>query len=155
MSDVLKKLYAERGLLHFYFDDTVPVDLYRGQSTGDAQKGLPVIYPNPGFVRKTGEAREPDVAIVERDGKRIVLGCFSIKGLHRGISTFDRPNPALRNFRWYKLGKGGKIHSALAITQDDDHKDKVNHYTIAPKNDMPLELFLVCLGAMEKDLIEV
>ncbi len=155
MTNPLKAVYEKHGKIHNYFDESVPCDLFRGQSLNDSKKQLPVIYPNPGFVRKNGEVRPPDVAVIERDGRKIVLGCLSLDGLHRGISTFDRPNPGLRNFKWYKLTKGAKIHDALAITKDNDYTNAPNHYTIAPKNDMPLELFLVALGAMEKNLIEI
>jgi hypothetical protein len=42
----------------------------------------------------------------------------------------------------------------LAITQDSDYPNKPNHFTIAPKDDMPLELFQVWLDALNKQLKE-
>ncbi|HET8726816.1 MAG TPA: hypothetical protein VFO41_04810 [Alphaproteobacteria bacterium] len=154
MSDDLKRIYEEAGRQAYYFDQHVPRDLFRGQSKSEAKKGLPVIYPNPGFARKGGPPRLPDVEIVERDGKQIVKGCRSISGDYRGVSTFDRKNPALRGFSWYKLPEGTDIPEALAITQDSDFRNRANHFTIAPKDDMPLPLFQVWLNALAEHLVE-
>lgn len=154
MTDTLRKVYEAEGLLPYYFDKLTPCDLFRGQRPDEFKKKMPVIYPNPGFIRKDGDARPADVAIVERDGQKIVLGCVSVRGLHRGVSTFDQPNPHLRGFRWFKLPVNSKIHESLAVTQDD-YKKIGNHFTLAPKNDMPLELFLIALGYMEAQLVEV
>lgn len=148
MSDDLKKIYEEQGLLRFFFDQTVPRDLFRGQSRTERKQGLPVLYPNPGFQRKDGSTRLPDVLIEERDGKQFVKACRCVRGDYRGISTFDRKNTALPGFQWHKLPQGTAIPPALAITQDSDFKDRANHFTIAPKDDMTLELFNVWLGSL-------
>ncbi|MBI3230861.1 MAG: hypothetical protein HYZ45_12005 [Burkholderiales bacterium] len=152
MTDELKNIYKQHGKLQYYFDEKVPCDLFRGQSRSEEKKGFPIIYPNPGFTNKDGKIRPADVKIVERDGKQFVLGCRSISGHYRGISVFDKPNPALLNFSWYKLPAGTAIPEALAITQDGNDKFKPNHYTIAPKDDMPVELFLIWLNALIKCL---
>ncbi len=154
MSDDLKNLYKQAGLLARYFDREIPNDLYRGQSRTETKQGLPVIYPNPGFVRKDGKQRPPDVRIFDRDGKKFVAGCRCIQGENRGVSVFDQVTPALPGFRWFKLPKGTDIPSALAVTQDANQMDRPNHYTIAPKDDMPLELFLVWLNALNQHLKE-
>jgi hypothetical protein len=154
MSDDLRKLYEAEGLLRYYFDDKVPCDLFRGQSKTEAKKGLPLLYPNPGFTTKDGREREPDVMIVEQDGKPIVKGCRCTSGHYRGISTFDRKNPTLRGMAWYKLPKATSIPDALAITQDNDRRDAANHFTIAPKDDMPLPLFQVWLNALASHMTE-
>lgn len=154
MSDELRKIYAGEGLLRYYFDDKVPCDLFRGQSRMEAKQGLSVLYPNPGFIRSDGQERLPDVMIVEQDGKKIVKGCRATKGDYRGISTFDRKNPNLRGFTWHKLPKSTSIPEALAITQDTDRKDTANHFTIAPKDDMPLPLFQVWLNALAAHMTE-
>ncbi len=153
MPDKLRKIYEAAELLPYYFDKETPCDLFRGQSPDEHKRQMPVIYPNPGFIRKTGVPRPPDVAIVERDGRKVVLGCVTVKGLHRGVSTFDQPNPALRGFKWYKLPAASKIHESLAVTQDDYHVIG-NHFTIAPKNDMPLELFMIALSFMEAQMTQ-
>ena len=145
MTNELRRIYEKAGLLYNYFDETTPCDLFRGQSGSEAKLGFPIIYPNPGFTTRDGSKRPADVMIVERDGMKFVLGCVATTGHHRGISTFDAINPLLRNFRWYRLREGTKIPPALAITRDTTFKNKPNHYTIAPINDMPLDLFLALI----------
>ena len=152
MSTELRKIYEQAGLLKYYFDEKVPCDLYRGRSRQEEKKNLPILYPNPGFKRADGTVRIADVEIEERDGKQIVKGCRCIHGDYRGVSTFDRPNPNLMGFTWRRLPKGAPVPEALAITQDSDLKDKANHYTVAPKDDMPLELFQVWLNALAKNM---
>lgn len=148
MTDELRDIYEKAGRRKYFFDERVPRDLFRGQSHTEQKKGLPVLHPNPGFTRKDGSRRLPDVAIVERDGRKVVLGCRCITGDYRGISTFDRANPALRGFDWHKLPKDTQIPEVLAITQDSDYSDRPNHYTVAPKDDMPLDLFQVWLNRL-------
>ena len=150
MSNELKKLYQAAGKLKYYFDERTPCDLYRGQSRKEKKEGLPILYPNPGFPRRDGTVRLPDVKIEERAGVKWVKGCRCIHGDFRGISTFDRPNPSLMGFDWFLLKKETPIPEALAITQDSDIPGKTNHYTIAPKDDMTLDLFQIWLNALSK-----
>jgi hypothetical protein len=147
VSDELKNIYAKAGLLARFFDDQTPCDLFRGQSRTEAKQGLPYLYPHPGYVQRNGAERPPDVLIFERDGQKFVAGCRTIQGQHRGISTFDDKNSRLAGFQWFKLPKGTAIPPGLAVTRDSD-KDLIKHYTIAPKDDMPLDLFLVWLNAL-------
>jgi hypothetical protein len=154
MTADLRKVYEAEGLLRYYFDEKVPRDLFRGQSKTETKQGLPILYPNPGFRRSDGQERPPDVLIVEQDGKKIVKGCRTIRGEHRGISTFDGKPPNLRGFKWYKLPKSTDVPEALAITQDTDRKNSPNHFTIAPKDDMPLPLFQVWLNALAAHMTE-
>ncbi|MGN2246288.1 hypothetical protein ACFWZ3_06335 [Frateuria sp. GZRR35] len=151
MTDALKNIYRDAGRSKYYFDDTTPRDLYRGQSKNEARQGRPVLHPNPGFRRRDGSERLPDVKIVERDGRQIVIGCRCVSGDYRGVSTFDRTT-ALGGFRWYRLPKGTAIPEAIAVTQDSDFSDRANHFTLAPKDDMPLELFQIWLNALAKNL---
>jgi hypothetical protein len=150
MSDDLKNVYANAGRPQYYFDQAIPRDLFRGQSRTEARQGLPVLHPNPGFKRKDGSARLPDVQVVERHGKAIVLGCRCITGDYRGVSTFDRKNTNLGGFSWHRLPKGAPIAAGLAVTQDSDFSDRANHFTVAPKDDMTLELFQVLLNELAK-----
>lgn len=154
LTDELKKLYENERLAHRYFDSTTPCDLYRGQTRTEARQGLPALYPNPGFTRRDGSVRLPDLRIEERDGKKFVIGCRSIRGDYRGVSTFDRKTLGLPGFRWYKLPKQTDIPVALAVTQDSDFKNGPNHFTIAPKDDMTLELFLIWLNQLSLKMTE-
>jgi hypothetical protein len=148
VSDELKRIYAAANKPQYYFDDKTPRDLFRGQSSSEAGRGLPVLYPNPGFARRDGSVRLPDVQVVERDGRKIVLGCRCVSGDYRGVSTFDRKNTSLKGFHWHRLPKDTPIPDPLAITQDSDFTDRANHFTVAPKDDMPLELFQVWLNQL-------
>ena len=66
-----------------------------------------------------------------------------IQGEHRGLSVFDKMNPRLP-FAWFRIPAGSKIPPGIALTRDSDdvHGEDAIHYTIAPKDDMPLSLFL-------------
>ena len=69
MSEALRRVYEEEGLLKYYFDKDVPRDLFRGQSATEAKKGLPILYPNPGFTLKGKPPRLPD----QRRPRQLVL----------------------------------------------------------------------------------
>lgn len=153
MPDDVRRIYQVAGLLKYYFDEKVPRDLFRGQRKTEARQGLPILHPDLGVKRSDGTTRLADVKIVEQDGKRIVKGCRCVKGDYRGLSTFDRKDPTLGGFMWHRLPKATDIPVALAITQDSDRTDRANHFTIAPKDDMPLELFHVWLNALASRLI--
>jgi toxin CcdB len=108
-----------------------------------------------GIARKRlGQVRVADVLIETIDGKEIVRGCRTVKGQFRGVSTFDRKG-RFAGFKWYKLSAGTTIPEALAITQDGTSRTEANHYTIAPKDDMPLALFQVWLNVFNFALIAV
>lgn len=154
MSDALRKIYEQQNRLPYYFDKTVPIDLFRGQSRDEAKKDLPIIYPNPGFVRANGKVRIADVMITTIDGKQFVKGCRTTAGEYRGISTFDKMRE-FPGFKWYKLPAGTKIPEALAITQDSAKPNESNHYTIAPKDDMTLELFQTWLNVLNLALVAI
>jgi hypothetical protein len=78
-----------------------------------------------------------------------------MRGDHRGISVFDKKNPVLRGVKWYKMPQGSEIPAPLAITRDFEATTSAKpiHYTIAPKNDMPLSLFLQYLRMMADQAI--
>lgn len=154
MSDELREVYAKAGLPDRYFDVTTPCDLYRGQTAKDNAANYLPMYPNLGFTRDNGTVRIADVRIDMRNGKKVVLGCRTVSGDYRGVSTFDARAP-IRGLRWFRLPAGTRIPEALAITQDSSFKDKPNHYTVAPKDDMPYELFLVWLRQLNDQLVDL
>ena len=83
----------------------------------------------------------------------IVKGCRTIKGDYRGVSMFDMKNELARNAEWFVLEKNTEIPDGIAITQDGNKRKGVSlHYTVAPKDDMPLALFLQHLKGFEAKL---
>jgi hypothetical protein len=49
---------------------------------------------------------------------------------------------------WFRLPAGTALPEALAITRESTFANRANHFTIAPKDDMALDLFLVCLNSL-------
>lgn len=179
MSDVLRNVYKQASALDRYFDQQTPVDLFRGRKKGDLtdlmqptlvgwvtprgprnpdvlvsdEKGVSPQYPNGDFAALAVEGKDKALTaeILRNADQYIVKGCYTMSGLHRGVSVFDKKNTALRNFDWYKIKANATIHPALVVTRDRPNGTSVEpiHYTVAPKNDMPLSLFLQCLKSME------
>lgn len=151
-TDELKKLYAKEGKADRYFEGSTPCVLYRAQSRNDFKKDVFIMQPHPGYVKKdaNGKAirtRLPDVNIEDRDGKQVVLGCRTTAGDYRGLSLFDAKvtwlGPAWIN---YVIPAGTEVPPSLVITKDHFIRQYgATHYTIAPKDDMPLELFIQTL----------
>lgn len=152
MSDELKRIYGKEGLSGRYFEDSTPCPLWRAQSSEDYRREVFIMTPHPGYQKKDKDGRViknrlPDVKIVQRDGRAIVLGCRCIAGDYRGISVFDKQVTWLGS-SWvnYEIPKGTAIPEGLALTKDHFiERHSATHYTIAPKDDMPLELFLQTL----------
>jgi hypothetical protein len=152
MSDELKKIYASQGLSDRYFDDKTPCELWRAQSRQDFKKDVFIMQPHPGYEKRDAEGRVikqrlPDVKIIERDGKMVVLGCRCTSGDYRGISVFDKAVTWMGpNWINYLIPKGTHLPESLAITKDHFLRMyEATHYTIAPKDDMPLDLFIQTL----------
>ena len=170
-SDLLKNAYASAGALAYFFEKFVPrVNLWRGlkkESLADHARRHPSagsasfqetakISVEPitkGFqiVTKKGRRwREPDVNVFMRNNQEWVKGCRTTRGggEHWGISLWDA-KPVFAGNGWISFclpGKDAKdpipVPIALAITQDDDNQYQPNHYTVAPKDDMPLDLYV-------------
>jgi hypothetical protein len=93
-------------------------------------------------------------AIIANADKYIVKGCRTTRAndRHRGVSTFDQMNPRLKNHDWMQLPANTEIPPGLAVTRDEKpgapSGTPVRH-TIAPKDDMPLPLFLQYLKVLE------
>ena len=158
MSNVLKDLYKSKGKLENYFDVKTPVDLWRGQKRDLIKKKRGALYPElTGFTRGDGTFRIPDVEVFEResDGVTMVRGCRCVAGDgdYRGVSTFDVMPDLGKSFMYFRIPGGTEIPEALAVTKDTfNRRFGGYHYTVAPKDDMPLSLFLVWLGAIEASL---
>lgn len=177
MSDALKRVYQGAGALDRYYEGATPVDLYRGRATGDktdlmeptligwvtqrAPRPPDVLVvddkqASPQYRGQSNELvteskkREITAEIVRHADQYIVRGCRTMKGEHRGVSVFDKRNPHGR-FEWYLLPANATLPDALAVTRDVKIPSKTlpNHYTVAPKDDMPLSLFLQYLKGLE------
>jgi hypothetical protein len=135
---VLKEIYAAAGRAADYFETTGPdLHLYRAQTNDDFKKNV--------FILEPGKA---DVRTEDRQGKLWVLGCSAVKGkYHNGVSTFDKQiSPTKNHTRMYEIPKKVDLPEGLAITKDNLNKTfNATHYSLAPKNDMPMELFIQSL----------
>ncbi len=179
MSDDLKNVYKGAGALDRYFDGNTPVDLFRGKKVGSHgdlmqptlvgwlttlgrrdpdvlvrnQKGISPQYVGEGFSQLATDGKEFTLTaeILRNADQYVVKGCRTMDGMHRGISVFDKRNPKLKAFDWYLIPAGSKLPDALAVTRDRPEFSSVRpiHYTLAPKDDMPLSLFLQYLKSME------
>jgi hypothetical protein len=183
MSDELKNVYKNAGKLDRYHGETVPEDLFRGRKIGSSvdlmQPTLLGFYRRagprlPDVLATDSKGQSPQFKnadkselivdnklgtfteeMVRNSDKYMVRGCRTIKGDYRGVSVFDVKNTRLRNFDWYKLAGGTDIPPGLACTRDADlGVPSPIHHTIAPKDDMPLSLFLKQLQALAKSAIK-
>ena len=178
MTDELKNTYENAGALDRFFDEKTPIDLFRGQKIGGRAELMqptligwhtkneprhPDVLVNdsigvsPQYVGgdlsalvTEGKDGAETENILRNADKYIVKGCRTMAGKHRGISVFDKKNQVLRNFDWYKIEKGTDIPEPLAVTRDSPLLESIRpiHYTIAPKDDMPLPLFLQHLKSL-------
>jgi hypothetical protein len=79
--------------------------------------------------------------------------CLVGDGDHRGVSAFDVMPDLGKSFMYFRIPGGTAIPEALAVTKDTfNRRFGGYHYTVTPKDDMPLSLFLVWLGAIEASL---
>src|SRR5207248_1342596 len=98
-------------------------------------------YPGP--IVEEDKAKSLTASIVADASAYVVKGCRASRGHHRGVSVFDAAR-TFKGFTWFKIPVGTEIPAALAVTKDGDVSvgGAPIHYTIAPKDDMPLSLFL-------------
>ncbi len=179
MSDDLKNIYKGAGALDRFFDGKTPVDLFRGKKVGSHgdlmqptlvgwltaiarrdpdilvknKKGVTPQYVGEGIDNIATEGKDFALTaeILRNADQYVVKGCRTMDGLHRGISVFDKRNPKLKPFDWYLIPAGSKLPDALAVTRDRPELSSAKpiHYTLAPKDDMSLALFLQYLKSME------
>ena len=184
MTDDMKKAYEAVGELKYFFENYAPnIDLWRGlkkseykkrvKSFNRAEKPIPDNFARDisiepvteGFeiVTRQGKRwREPDVKVFIRNGEKWIKGCrTNRKGdEHWGVSLWDI-KPKFAEMGWFNFCLPGKesdnpipLPPSLAITQDDDYTTRSNHYTIAPKNDMPLSLYVQNLKKLAEHFVE-
>ena len=147
MTNELREIYVAAGLSDRFWDTTTPTALWRAQKKTDFDAGEMALQPHPG-----SEIRLSDVKVVDRDNQQFVLGCRCIKGDYRGISTFDMKVTwfGSKTTKHFKIPADTKIPEGLAVTKDHKIPQGAFHYTIAPKDDMPLALFLQQLKTMSQ-----
>jgi hypothetical protein len=150
MSDTLKNIYREADLASHYWDVATPVDLWRAQKRTDFDNDAMLFEPHPGNIK-----RPADIRIVERDGQSFVLGCRCVKGAFRGISTFDRKVTWFgnRSAKHFCLPANKILPPGIAVTKDHQNEYGAHHYTLAPKDDMPLNLFMQHLRSLAQSAI--
>ena len=148
MSDELKNIYSMAGLSDRFWDTLTPLELWRAQKNTDFKLDIMVLEPHPG-----NETRLPDIKVVERDNQKFVLGCRCVKGDFRGVSTFDMRVTwfGSRTTKHFVIPANTKIPLGIAVTKDHKNAQGAYHYTIAPKDDMPLSLFLQNLKVLSND----
>jgi ferredoxin-NADP reductase len=171
-SDALKNAYKKADKQARFFDKLTPVTLFRGLKRGDSTdlmqptligfhlkrgprkpdvlfqdgKGVTPQYENSDINAAIALDASGNLTrhVLANAGDYVVQGCRTLSGDHRGLSLFDKANKRLP-FIWFCIPAGSKIPPGIAITRDsdDEHDDEVAiHYTAAPKDDMPLSLFL-------------
>ncbi len=116
------------------------------------QKGATPQYLGADLDKLAVESKELELTaeILRNADQYIVKGCRTMKGKHRGISVFDKKNAVLNGFDWFVIPANTELPAALAVTRDDNalSSPKPIHYTVAPKDDMPLLLFLQYLKSI-------
>jgi hypothetical protein len=184
MTEEMKKAYEAVGELKYFFEKYVPnLNLWRGlkkdkykeqiKTFNNSGKQVPVNFARDfsiepviaGFeiVTKHGKRwREPDVKVFIRNGEKWIKGCRTTRkgDQHWGVSLWDS-KPKFAEKGWFNFCLPGKdsenpvpIPASLAITQDDDYTFRSNHYTIAPKDDVPLSLYVQHLKVIAEHFIE-
>lgn len=178
MSEQLKKVYQNANALDRYYEERTPIDLLRAKKIGSHgdlmqptligwnsqrgprhpdvlvknQKDESPQYLDAGLSQLAIETKELELTteILRNADKYVVRGCRTMKGNHRGISVFDKQNAVLRGFDWYLIPANTELPAALAVTRDEPALSKPTpiHYTVAPKDDMPLSLFLQYLKSV-------
>ena len=99
----------------------------------------------------SGERRRAAAAIIARGDELIVVGCRHHRsdGPHRGLSLANEPDFSRAQYVWFMIKEGKEIPPGLAVIRDAP-PDRLGyaHYTVAPKDDMPLGLFLAHLKSL-------
>lgn len=127
-----------------------PPDVMVQDKTGSTPQYVGGKHPAP--IVEEDKHKSLTASILSDASAYVVKGCRSVRKTdhHRGVSVFDAAR-AFKGFAWYRIPEGTPIPPALAVTKDADASNNGEpiHYTIAPKDDMPLSLFLQHLKGFE------
>ena len=148
--NVLKDILIESDQIDRYFENTVPLDLWRAMKKHKSSS--PFEFVEQPYTFPNGRPRPADISMETRSGEPWVL----IKDRPRGLSTFDKPGvPPGKGWEYYKIPAGTVLPEGLAIVEDE-HNARFNatHYTIAPAYDMPLAVFKLLLNELARSLIK-
>jgi hypothetical protein len=98
----------------------------------------------------TGSQRKTAAASMVVDGANLIVkGCRNSRGDHRGLSLNNKVDLEQKHYVWFEIIKNTNIPAGLAVIRDAaPGGDGYAHYTVAPKDDMPLSLFLANLGSL-------
>ncbi|GLS24305.1 hypothetical protein [Marinibactrum halimedae] len=140
----LKDVLIEAGEIDKYFGNTAPVNLWRARKLNKKQIGLFDLVEEDQV--RNGNIRPADVTIED--------GIVKVKNRPRGASTFDKPDVFNRgNWEYYKIPQNMQLPEGLVIVKDKYNKSLgATHYTIAPKNDMPIQQFRSLLNQLAAKL---
>ena len=127
-----------------------PPDVLVHDNSGNTPQYQGGKYPAP--ITEEDKQKPLTARILSDASAYVVKGCRSTNknDHHRGVSVFDATR-AFKNFTWFRIPDGTPIPPGLAVTKDADFSNNGEpiHYTIAPKDDMPLSLFLQHLKGFE------
>jgi len=142
----LEEVLIETGEIDKFFGDTAPVNLWRARNLSKKELGLFDLVEEEQV--RNGNVRPADI--------KIEGGIVRIKDRPRGASTFDKPDIFKRGkWEYYKIPKGMKLPKGLVIVKDKYNKHlDATHYTIAPKSEMPIELFRILLNKLAAQIQE-
>jgi hypothetical protein len=143
---VLKDVFISLGELERFYENVVPVNLWRGLNI-KRNLGLFDLIEKP-IKMSNGLVRKPDITIEN--------GWVRVKHWPRGISTFDRPGiPRGKDWVHYKIPTGTILPAGLVVVRDSfNNTFQATHYTIAPAYDMPLAAFKALLSRLAKNAIK-
>ncbi len=146
----LKDVLISTGDIDKYYDDLVPVNLWRAKNLSNKEPIFSMVEHK--IVRNNGKVRPADISIYQNNG----IDWVSIVERPRGISTFDRPNVFKRGkWEYYKIPAGTVLPNGLAIVEDGYNVALgAKHYTIAPAFDMPLNSFKELLNNLAQKLVK-
>lgn len=150
MVTVLRDIYLDADKIESYFDDVVPVDLWRAKRKGADQDIFHLVEEK--FMLSSGRPRDADITIEPRDD----VPWVHVDTAPRGISTWDRSGTFKgKAWEYFRIPAGTELPEGLAVTKDY-FNPRVNawHYTIAPARDMPLQIFKDLLRRLAAKLIK-